>query len=221
MTTACKINQESHAPMPNSVTLPEYHADIGAPFQVILIDAVRQKISPSGEILETYIPNMSGLLKEVAVARALIPRKFSAEEIRFVRKAVNLKSSELAALLGVSSEHLSRCENRERVLSAPAEKLLRVIILKKRFNLSELEKWAERYLADNAPDAEGVAKLREVMIEYRQCMADVEKAVFDSKLSSVHDTGETLEFGFRLRATGHVDATDMHSQEDDQWKRAA
>jgi DNA-binding transcriptional regulator YiaG len=204
-----------------TVTLPEFVAEIGAPFGVILFNSVRQKKRvDNDEVLETSIPNMSGLLKEVAVARALYPRKFSPDEIRFVRKAVNVKASELAKLLGVSAEHLSRCEHGERVLSASAEKLLRVIILKKRFSFSELEKWAAQLSLNGRISEDSVARLKEVISDYRQCMDDVEKAVFDSKIASVHDAGDRLIFGFHLRHSLTSDEETM-PDEDEQWRRAA
>lgn len=225
MTTTCtsKRRQKKNTPMSTrTIILPEYRPDIGAPFEVVLHDAVRQRVcADSGEILETHVPNMGGLLKEVAVARTLFPRKFSADELKFLRKAVNLKGSELASLLGVSPEHLSRCENRDRVLSVAAEKLFRVIILKRRFNLSELEGWVNKHLSDNKLDEDSVRKLKEVMAEYRKCLDDVEKAVFDSNIPTVHDSAQALSFSFCLRSTDPAPANEKHSQEDEKWKQAA
>lgn len=225
MTTTCAPSgrQKKNAPMSTrAIVLPEYRPNIGAPFEVVLHDAVRQKICENtGEVLETYVPNMGGLIKEVAVARTLFPRKFSADELKFLRKAVNLKGAELASLLGVSPEHLSRCENRDRVLSVSAEKLFRVIILKRRFNLSELEGWVSKHLSDNKLDDDSLRKLKEVMAEYRKCLDDVEKAVFDSNIPAVHDSKQTLSFSFRLRSTDPALANEKHSQEDEKWKQAA
>src|SRR4051812_29581776 len=91
----------NHVPTDNCasewVKVSEYRPDLGAPFEVILCDAVKQKVcKETGVILSTKIPNLRGLLMEVAVARSIHPRKFSADEIKFVRKAIGLKANELS-----------------------------------------------------------------------------------------------------------------------------
>ena len=224
MTIVCtQSDQEKSALMrENTIVLPEYRPNIGAPFEVVLRKAVEQTVcANSGEIVRTRIPNMSGLLKEVAVARAIYPRKLSADEIKFLRKAVNLKATELAKLLGISAEHLSRCENRDRVLSPAAEKLFRVIVLKRRFNFSEMEQRLRQYIDKAHPDEKTVRYLMETMATYRECLDDMEKAVFHCSITTVHDAKETLSFSFHLRSLDLATANADHSQEDDEWKRAA
>lgn len=206
---------------PIEVTLDEYEPKIGAPFKVLLIKSVRQTLSPAGDVLDTCIPNTGGLLKEIALARSLCERKFSAAEIKFVRKAVGLKANELAELLGVSAEHLSRCENGDRALSIAAEKLFRVIVLKRRYNYSSIRDRLISYLEDDELNETKRVELREFLAHYNECVADLERAIFDSKIESVHDVTHELAFQFELKY--HEPALDnaKHSQDEDEWKRAA
>lgn len=110
-----------------------YEADLlGAPFRVILENGVREELcSVCGKKLETIIPALENLLRTVARNRALRPRKLSGEEIKFLRHAMGWKSKRLAQNLGLSAEHLSRCENGIKRLSDPVEKWLRVFVLHK------------------------------------------------------------------------------------------
>jgi transcriptional regulator with XRE-family HTH domain len=45
-------------------------------------------------------------------------------DLRAFRKAHGLKAKDVADILGFSAEHISRCENGRRILSAVAWKLL-------------------------------------------------------------------------------------------------
>lgn len=202
-------------------TLKSYEPNIGAPFKVILVDSVRQKVSDSGEILETSIPNMGGLLKEVALARSLCDRKFLPTEIKFVRKAIGLKAAEIANLLGITPEHLSRCENGDRALSVAAEKLLRVIVLKRRFDYASLRNKLVSCLEKGDIGSDKVRKFKDILKRYDECVSNLERAVFESELQfQVAD--EKLSFEFR-----HPDHRSIHANEnslqdeDDEWKTAA
>lgn len=186
-------------------TLPEFRPNLGSPYEIILHNAVRQCVDvDSGKVIETEIPNFGGLLKEIAAARVLHPRKLSAADIAFVRKAINLKGIELASLLGVSPEHLSRCENGSRVLSPSAEKLFRVIVLKKRFNLTKLTNILKKYQGQGVIDDEAIQRLTALNAEYGRAFAQVEQAVFGSEITAVHDSQEALAFSFRLKCEDEI-----------------
>jgi DNA-binding transcriptional regulator YiaG len=203
-------------------TLDHYEPNIGAPFYVTLSGAVRQKVDlATGKVLETEIPNLGGLLKEVAVARALHSRKFSPADIKFVRKAINLKAVELANLLGISAEHLSRCENEGRTLSPAAEKLLRVIVLKKRFNLAELDAWVKAHAAQKSLNAKEIARLEKLVEDYKETFAQAEEAVFNASIDAVFDPDEEIAFSFYLEPKESCEPEQPCSVEDDRWKRAA
>jgi DNA-binding transcriptional regulator YiaG len=204
------------------IVLQEYAPNIGAPFKVTLIDSVRQTVGDKGQVLDTCIPNMAGLLKEVALARSLCDRKFSSKDIRFVRKAVGLRANELASLLGISAEHLSRCENGDRALSVAAEKLLRVIILKRRYDYSSIREKMMSFLDDDQVSSNKRRELRDILVRYNNAIAELETAIFDSKIDSVYDSSEELQFQFKVASFCDRLANDNHSQSDeDEWLRAA
>jgi len=100
---------------------------MGAPFEVVIERAVtKTQCALCGCELGTTIPDMKGLLAAVAMTRALDPFRLSGDEIRFLRKAVGWKGKDLAKILEISPEHLSRCEKGARdFLSAGLEKYLR------------------------------------------------------------------------------------------------
>jgi DNA-binding transcriptional regulator YiaG len=224
MSNTCPTNQSmsgNAAYDPDMITLREFVPNIGAPFKVILVNSARQRVSPEGEVLETCIPNMGGLLREVALARSLHERKLTPAEIKFIRKAVGLKASELANLLGISAEHLSRCEHGDRTLSLAAEKLLRVIILKRRYNSSGMIEKLKACLANDSLGKKQIERLRSVIEQYNECVADLEKAIFDFQIGSVHAAGDELCFQFELKHPEGSSANANHSQEEEEWKKAA
>ena len=109
-------------------TLAAHDAELlGAPFKVILENAVKQSVCAECDaVLKTAIPDPEGLVYAVVVARALHPRKMTGAEIRFIRHAMKWKAKEVAAELGISPEHLSRCENGSLPMSETTERLFRV-----------------------------------------------------------------------------------------------
>ncbi len=99
---------------------------LGAPFGVILRNGVTKNTdSKTGEEIVT-IPDVVGLIGAVVRARATHPRKFSGAEIKFVRDALSVQAKNVAEFLDISPEHLSRCENGGKVLSAATEKQFRL-----------------------------------------------------------------------------------------------
>jgi DNA-binding transcriptional regulator YiaG len=102
------------------------HDTLGAPFKVTLKNSVEVSIDPkTGEEL-VRIPDPMGLIRAVVRCRVRDPRKLSGEELRFVRRALDLQANKLAAFLDCSPEHYSRCESGGKALSATAEKMLRL-----------------------------------------------------------------------------------------------
>ncbi len=111
-----------------TVLLKEYVDPLmGAPFEVVLENAVTATIcSNCGDRLGITIPDAKGLLAAVAMTRALDPFRLSGDEIRFLRKAVGWKGKDLATILEISAEHLSRCERGTHDFLSPGlEKYLR------------------------------------------------------------------------------------------------
>jgi transcriptional regulator with XRE-family HTH domain len=114
-----------------TAVVPAYDAvGLRAPFKVILENAVKvETCTRCGAVLGTYIPDMEGLFYTVVFARALEPRKLTGAEVRFMRKAMGWKATELVKHLGISAEHLSRCENGTKVMALSTEKLFRLYAL--------------------------------------------------------------------------------------------
>jgi DNA-binding transcriptional regulator YiaG len=174
------INQ--HGSTPTRVVDHFEATDLGAPFRVILHDAVKVTEDSSGETAYS-IPDLPGLLQIVVITRVLHPRKLSGADIRFIRKATGMKQKNLAADIEVSAEHLSRCEAGTAVLSPPSEKLLRILSLRAAFQLHKID------------PCEGKTRLNEALDK-----------LFDRlKPVSVFKADEKLEFHFwRASAEGPV-----------------
>lgn len=199
------------------ITLPEYEPNLGAPFKVILFDSVEQELSADGEVLETIIPNLDGLLKEVAFARSLDPRKFSPADIKFVRTAVGLKAVDLAELLGVTPEHVSRCEKGDRVLSVAAEKLLRVIILKRRHNPAELANCFFSILENEELSPSKRKRILALTEKYKKTIEEIETAIFDSRIQTVFSV-EDLCFEFELVRPDESELDLFDERPEEKWR---
>lgn len=109
----------------------EYVADaLGAPFQVILIDSVKEYYcAECNKKLKTSIPDVPSLLKMVAAARSIVPQKLSGAEIKFMRHAIGLKAKQVAKSLDMSPENFSRVENGTKVLGPQSERIFRVGVI--------------------------------------------------------------------------------------------
>lgn len=98
---------------------------LGAPFKVVLLDSVTVTVDPeTGEEIVS-VPDTVGLINAVVKARACHSRKLSGPEIKYIRDALGVRAKNLAQFLDISPEHLSRCENGEKVLSSTKEQKLR------------------------------------------------------------------------------------------------
>jgi DNA-binding transcriptional regulator YiaG len=107
-----------------ATVLPVYETDLGG-IQVKLVNAViREKCRDCGE--ETIeIPDLDGLAKTVAMARALIPYRLNSREVRFMRTALDMTGRAFADAMELTPETVSRWENDERGIGGSTEKLLR------------------------------------------------------------------------------------------------
>ncbi len=112
---------------PSVRVVHEYNMDtLGAPFQVMVMDSVEVNIDPVTGEEEISVPDVVGLINAVVRSRVEHPRKLNGKEIAFIRKALGVRAKVLAVFLGMSAEHLSRCEAGSKVMSASSEKLLRL-----------------------------------------------------------------------------------------------
>lgn len=192
---------------------------LGAPFRVILCNAVRQYVDASTAKTRTQIPNLSGLRKQVALARCLHPRKLNGHELKFVRKSIDLKAVSLSALLDITPEHLSRCESGERTLSGAAEKLLRVIVLKRTHLLADFIDEIVDEMKKRELHVENLERIQNVLGTYRDCVADVESKVLRMDIEAAYDPHAPLEFSFYIKdLKKQIPAQEL--DDDAKWKMA-
>ena len=93
-----------------STVLSEFSDDtFGLP--VTLINCVVEEKCPCCGDVTVEIMEEDKLSTAIAMARILIPMKFSGKEIRFLRKALGLKAKEFAKLIGITPETVSRWES--------------------------------------------------------------------------------------------------------------
>lgn len=194
----------------NIVVLPEFVADnLGAPFKVILKNSVKQLIDPkTGKVKKTIIPNPRDLITKVALQRLTYSRKLSGSDIRFIRKALKIRAKELAEMIEISVEHMSRCESGERILSPGVEKCLRLAILLREFDIGEV--------VDE--DCKNNDRLRKALDSYRSEMNKLKNLFRDFDISSVHDPDSELVMNFTVR---YVDQSiDPLDETEGEWDEA-
>lgn len=104
--------------------LPEHIEDLGG-ITVRLINAVHVRRCPKCEDEHVMIPDMSGLIRAVAVHRAFIPVALCGAEVKFFRRALDMNQQEFAAAMDLSAETVSRWENDARGVGQTSDKLVR------------------------------------------------------------------------------------------------
>lgn len=184
-----------HELTPSVRVVHQYNVDtLGAPFKVTLTDSATVEIdNATGEEIVT-IPDVVGLICAVVRCRALHPRKFSGDEIKFIRKSLGVKAKSVAEFLDMTPEHYSRCEAGARTMSVLSEKHLRLFA----------------FFATFYEDPEEVlSRVDEVTeIELKECKAEpvMEKFVrlfFSMKIQTVFDADKELHFNLKRRARDH------------------
>lgn len=74
------------------------------------------------------IPDLPGLLAAVAVYRVNASEKLRGQEIKFLRKVMEISAKDFADALGVSQETVSRWENGKIPMGPANERLLRLLV---------------------------------------------------------------------------------------------
>lgn len=106
--------------------------DPGIPFRVVLEDAVRAWRDPvSKHIVATSIPAVDSLVAHLAILRAHLPWKLRGDEIRFMRRVLEMSAKDFAKALGIKPETLSRCENGRQPLGEQTERLMRLYVVER------------------------------------------------------------------------------------------
>src|SRR5689334_2170966 len=109
--------------------LEKYEDDlIGIGRPVALINSVFEERCEKCDFTQIVVPDLDGLIAAIAASRALHPLKLRGEELRFMRKALEVSARDLADVVGVTQETMSRWENNHDPISPTVEKLLRLII---------------------------------------------------------------------------------------------
>ncbi len=168
--------------------LPEFVVDnLGASFKVILVNSAKCSYDTKTEQKYVDIPDYDGLMNAAATLRAIHERKLSGLDIKFLRKHLGLRSKDMADHLDVSPEHLSRCENGDKVLSSNSEKLLRLMVLMKPFQI--LQKIVDSSTLDNP-------KIIKSLIGYGNLITEL---VSKMKIISVSNDSDPLVFKFEFK----------------------
>jgi putative zinc finger/helix-turn-helix YgiT family protein len=103
---------------------PEHIEDLGGLVVKVFNAVVVQRCSDCGEEM-IGIPDMQGLARAAAMARAQSPERLSGKEVRFIRRALDMTQKEFADAMELSAEHISRWENDHKGIGAASEKLVR------------------------------------------------------------------------------------------------
>jgi putative zinc finger/helix-turn-helix YgiT family protein len=110
-------------------TVENYRYDAAGLSSVTLQAVKVHRCEGCGETGVT-IPRIERLHRAIAEALARKPSPLVGEEIRYLRKYLGLSSQGFAECMGVSREHVSRWETGAKVMSPPADRLLRLLIAK-------------------------------------------------------------------------------------------
>lgn len=83
----------------------------------------------------TIVPDANGLIAATATARIMLPTKLNGAEIKFLRKAIGLQAKEVAQIMDLRPETISRweCDDSQKITSS-VEKLFRILV---GFNLKQ------------------------------------------------------------------------------------
>ena len=179
----------------------KYDADLlGAPFKVTLVDSVSFHIDKAtGEEL-VRIPDLMGLINAVVRKRVCDPRKLNGDELKFIRRALGVKAVALARFLGMSPEHLSRCEASAKAMSEASEKIFRLfsfivtrvgnadVLLEKSTAPKVARKTASRELSKEVDDQSSEGK--KAGEEFMQFFLSM-------KICPIFKTNEVLHYEFR------------------------
>ncbi|HXZ02484.1 MAG TPA: helix-turn-helix domain-containing protein [Stellaceae bacterium] len=95
---------------------------------VTLVDAVEiKKCGLCNQVISKKIPDLQNLIAAMALVRVTDPRRLGADDIRFLRKALNWTAKKLADRLEVAEGTVSRWENGKEPIGGANEKILRLI----------------------------------------------------------------------------------------------
>jgi DNA-binding transcriptional regulator YiaG len=101
----------------------EHVEDLGGVIVKVLNAVILQRCSCGEEM--TAIPDLEGLARAVAIARALNPACLTGKEVRFIRRTLDMTQKEFAEKMELAPETVSRWENDRNGVGGMSEKLVR------------------------------------------------------------------------------------------------
>lgn len=119
------ISEECIHEMDCKVMLQYETDELGIP--LVIFNSVQQSTCKKCGEITHLIPFPDRLIAAAAIGRCKLPLKFSGDEIRFIRKAMNVASKDLAEILCVAPETFSRWENDKAPIAPASEKMLRIV----------------------------------------------------------------------------------------------
>ena len=109
----------------DSAVMAQYETrELGIP--LLIFQSVHLKTCKRCGHTSHAIPYPDRLIAAAAVGRAKVPAKLTGNEIRFLRKALEMSSKDLSSALGVAAETFSRWENDKAPMNPSIEKMLRI-----------------------------------------------------------------------------------------------
>jgi DNA-binding transcriptional regulator YiaG len=103
---------------------PEHTEDLGGVVVKVLNAAQVYRCSGCGNEI-VAIPDMDGLVRSVAIARALNPVRLAGSEVKYLRRVLDMTQADFAKAMDLSPETVSRWENDARGVGGTSEKLMR------------------------------------------------------------------------------------------------
>ncbi|GAA0473280.1 hypothetical protein GCM10009096_13230 [Parasphingorhabdus litoris] len=186
--------------------LSEFVVDnLGGSFKVILVDSAICCTDDNTQKERIKIPDFDGLTIAIATLRAIHERKLSGTDVRFLRKHLGMRSKELAEHLDISPEHLSRCENGDKVLSSNSEKLLRLLVLMKPYQI--VQRLVEESDSDNLKNVKS-------LVAYGKLMTEM---ISNMKIVSISNDDDPLVFKFKFVKGESVVSLEHANDEDGNW----
>jgi putative transcriptional regulator len=116
---------------------------------VYLVSGYEIVKTPHGDGLA--IKNLDKLHKAIGCYLAKRKKALSGNELRFLRKQMDLTQSELGILTGLSSQQVARWEKGESDISGPADVLIRALFIQHAGGAVDLQQLAKRLDEIDAP----------------------------------------------------------------------
>jgi transcriptional regulator with XRE-family HTH domain len=183
---------KSHEPADGVRNVHKYEVDtLGAPFKVSVIDAVQIRTDPKTGKDMIKIPDLVGLINVVVRTRVFDERKLNGPELKFLRKAIGVRSNTLAEFLDMTPEHLSRCEKGSKIMTVTSEKLFRLFIFLATY-VDDPQKMLEKF--ENIEITKTSEEPAEVAKKFISNFLSM-------KIRSVFDLGDELHYEFYRAAT--------------------